>query len=188
MFAEYLNTLNNVSPLNEESRSQLLPHISLKEVSKGGFLLKHGDTCRHIYYVNKGFIRIFYYKNGKNITEWFGKKKTFFFSITSYFENVPSKLVIEAVEDCEIILLSKEGTEKLRRSNIEIANLMIAFFSISLILSQQRMESLQFETALQRYHKLLDEQPDILNKVPLQYIASFLGITQETLSRIRAKK
>jgi hypothetical protein len=65
---------------------------------------------------------------------------------------------------------------------------MIAFFSISLILSQKRMDSLQFESALQRYHKLLDEQPDILNKVPLQYIASFLGITQETLSRIRAKK
>ncbi|MGB5362054.1 MAG: cyclic nucleotide-binding domain-containing protein, partial [Aureibaculum sp.] len=118
MFAEYLKTLNNVSPLSEESRSQLLPHISLKKIAQSDFLLKNGDTCRHIYYVNRGFIRIFYYKNGKEITEWFGKEKTFFFSITSYFENIPSKLVIEAVEDSEIILLSKEGTEKLRRSNI----------------------------------------------------------------------
>ena len=138
--------------------------------------------------LTKALSVFFIIRMAKILPNGLAKKKTFFFSITSYFENAPSKLVIEAVEDCEIIMLSKEGTEKLRRSNIEIANLMIAFFSVSLILSQQRMESLQFETALQRYHKLLDEQPEILNKVPLQYIASFLGITQETLSRIRAKK
>ena len=64
---------------------------------------------------------------------------------------------------------------------------MIKFFSRSLILSQQRMESIQFETAKQRYTKLLEDQPEILNKVPLQFIATFLGITQETLSRIRTQ-
>jgi len=187
MFTEYLNGLQNVSPLSTESRTALLKHISQKDISKGDYVLKHGEICKHIYYVNKGFVRIFYFKNGKNITEWFANEKQYFFSITSYFNETPSNLVIEAIEDSEIILLSKTGLEKLRKINIEIANLMIEFFSGSLIHSQKRMESMQFETAKQRYAKLLEDQPEILNKVPLQFIATFLGITQETLSRIRAQ-
>jgi len=187
MFTEYLNVLHKASPLSIKSRKELLKCISKKEILKGEYVLKHGETCKHIYYVNKGFVRIFYFKNGKNITEWFANEKQFFFSISSYFEEIPSNLVIEATEDSEIILLAKDGLEKLRKSNIEVANLMISFFSSSLMLSQQRMESLQFETAKNRYAKLLLEQPEILNKVPLQFVASFLGISQETLSRIRAK-
>ena len=74
-----------------------------------------------------------------------------------------------------------------RRNNIEVANLMVEWISGSLVLSQKRMNSLQFETAKQRYDNLIKLQPELINKVPLQYIASFLGITQETLSRIRAK-
>ena len=187
MFTEYLNGLQNVSPLSIESRTALLEHISQKDISKGDYLLKYDEMCKHIYFVKKGFVRIFYYKNGKNITEWFANENQYFLSITSYFNETPSKLVIEAIEDSEIILLSKAGLENLRKTNIEVANLMVEFFSGSLIHSQKRMESMQFETAKQRYAKLLEDQPEILNKVPLQFIATFLGITQETLSRIRAQ-
>ena len=100
--------------------------------------------------------------------------------------NDDTRPIIEAIEDCEIIQLSKEGQDLLRRTNLEISNLILGFYSRSLILSQKRMESLQFETASNRYQNLIENQPNILNKVPLQHIASFLGITQETLSRIRA--
>ena len=67
MFTEYLNGLQNVSPLSIESRTALLKHISYKDISKGDYLLKYDEICKHIYFVNKGFVRIFYYKNGKNI-------------------------------------------------------------------------------------------------------------------------
>lgn len=184
--SEYLNILNSISPLGPESQKEISEHISVKKVAKGGLILKYGEICRHIYFVNRGFIRIFYYKNGKDITEWFADEKQFFFSITSYFEQTPSELIIEAIEDCEIIQLSKEGQDRLRRTNLEISNLIIGFYSRSLILSQKRMDSIQFETASKRYQNLLEQQPNILHKVPLQHVASFLGITQETLSRIRA--
>lgn len=187
MFTEYLNILSEVSHLSEKSKNELLPLLSIKTISKRDFVLKHGEICKHVYFVNKGFVRIFYYKNDKDITEWFAGETRFCFSITSFFEDIPSKLVIEAIEDSEIIFLSKLGLENLRKTNIEIANLLNEFFSRSLIISQKRMESIQFETAKQRYFNLLKEQPAILNKVPLQYIATYLGITQETLSRIRSK-
>jgi len=187
MLNAYLDILSNVSFLSEQTRNELIPHINTKTIHKGDFVLKYGEICKHIYYVNKGFVRIFYYKNDKDITEWFASETRFCFSITSFFQDIPSKLVIEAIEDSEIIFLSKLGLENLRKTNIEVANLLNEFFSRSLIISQQRMESIQFETAKQRYLKLLKEQPAILNKVPLQYIATYLGITQETLSRIRSK-
>lgn len=186
MIDEYLNLLGTISPLSKESKAALVEHISIKKVSKRELILEYNDICKHLYYLNSGFVRIFYYKQGKDITEWFADEKQFFFSIGSYFEGKPSELIIEAIEDCELILLSKSGQDTLRHTNLEIANLIISFYSGSLILSQKRMESIQFESAASRYHNLLQIQPNILKKVPLQHIASFLGITQETLSRIRA--
>lgn len=175
-----------MSPLSLESRKALSKYISVKKFPKGEYILKYEEICKHIYYVNKGLVRIFYYKNGKEITEWFADEKQFFFSIISYFEQQGSQLIIETLDDSEIIFLSKQGQDALRNVNLEISNLITQFFSLSLILSQQRMESLQFETAAKRYQNLLHNQPRIINKVPLQHIASFLGITQETLSRIRS--
>lgn len=186
MYKEYLQSLDQFSPLSEASRELLRGQLSVKSVSKGGMILAYGEVCRHMYYVHRGLIRIFYYKDKKEITEWIADEKQFFFSIISFFEDTPSTLIIEAIDDCEIIQLSKKGLDELGRSNLEIANLIIGFYSRSLILSQKRMESLQFETAKSRYQNLLEQQPNILKKVPLQHVASFLGITQETLSRIRA--
>lgn len=187
MYKEYLKTLSSISPLCPETKEALLNYVSYREIQKGENLLSKGQVCRHIYFVQKGFLRIFYYKNGKNITEWFTNEKSFCFSISSYFLDAPSELIIEALEDSEIIALSKTGLEEMRKNNLEVANLMIQFFSGSLIASQKRMESIQFESAKKRYEHLLQEQPEIVHKVPLQNIASFLGITQETLSRIRAQ-
>lgn len=188
MQTEFLNILNNLSPLSDSSRVLLSEFIQVKKVKKRDFLLKYDETCKHIYFINSGFLRIFYYKNNKDITEWFAKEKHFCFSISSYFNELPSKLIIEAIEDSEIISISKIGFEKLKKSNLEVANLFIELISGSLIGSQIRMDSIQFETAEQRYINLLKDQPEILQKVPLQYIATFLGITKETLSRIRAKE
>lgn len=186
-FYEYLEKLSAFSPLSEDSKRQLLECVTIKSIPKGGYILKHGEVCKDIYYINKGFARIFYYKNGKEITEWFANEKHFCFSITSYFNNVPSNLVIDALEDSTVFFLSKNKHEKLIRTNIEIANVMVKSLSRSLILSQDRMEALQFQTAKQRYDNLINQHPEIIKKAPLQYLASFLGITQETLSRIRSK-
>lgn len=186
MLENYLDILDSFYPLSPETRAELAAHISTRKVKRGELILEFGSVCDQIYFVDRGVIRIFYYKEGKEITEWLADEKQFFFSIVSYFEDRPSRLIIEAIEDCDIIQLSREGLESLRRSNLEVANLVIGFYSKSLILSQKRMESLQFESASKRYRNLLSEQPNLVGKVPLQHVASFLGITQETLSRIRA--
>lgn len=130
--------------------------------------------------------RIFYYKNGKEITEWIAAEGTFFFSITSFFQRIPGKLIIHTIEQAEVMGIHYNDLQALSASHHEIETLYRKMLAASLILSQQRMESIQFETAEQRYRKLIQQNPEFLLRVPLSYIASFLGVTLETLSRIRS--
>ena len=185
---EFKKIITGISPLSDESLAEFLKHCDTVKVKKDGYILKNNKVCKHIFFVKSGFIRIFYYKKGKEITEWLSSEKGFFFSITSYFKQTPSHLVIKCLEDSEIIRIDRKGFTSLISKNLEVANLFIKMLSEALILSQKRMESIQFETAKQRYKNLLKSEPEILQRVPLQHIASFLGITSETLSRIRAGK
>lgn len=184
----FIRALNNIHALSEENTEQLLSVTDVVTLDKQESLLHFGKTCKHIYYVNTGFLRVYYLKNGKDVTEWFADQGEFCFSIDSYFTQSPSTLAIEALEESEIFRISREGIKHLITHNLEIANLFIEMFSGSLVLSQQRMNSIQFETAKERYKQLEKHHPNIILKAPLQHIASFLGITSETLSRIRSAR
>ncbi|MGF1586331.1 MAG: Crp/Fnr family transcriptional regulator [Bacteroidales bacterium] len=165
-----------------------LEQICTKSVfSKNDFVLKQNTVCTGIYYVNKGLLRIYYYKDGREITEWFAPEDNFCFSILSFFHRTPSNLIIECLEESEIISISRDGIMDMITKDIHISNLYGKLIAGSLVFSQIRMDSILFETAHQRYEKLVINQPDIARRVPQHFIASYLGISPETLSRIRSK-
>lgn len=184
---DYFKALQQISPLSDDSMTKLSQISTKKSYSKGDFVLKEGGVCKGFYFIAKGLVRIFYHKNDREISEWFAFDGEFCFSIVSYFHQTPSYLMIQCLEDCEVILLDKKGLDALRQSNVEIANLTYQMLANSLILSQERMASVQFETAIQRYSALLKLHPTMLHRVPLHYIASYLGVSAETLSRIRSQ-
>lgn len=188
MFHTCFNALQEKSPLSQESLEALTPYCRKQTYIKEDFVLQHLEICNDIYFVEKGLLRIFYYNNNKEITEWIAKPNSFCFSIISYFENSPSNLMIECLTDTEVVSISKEGISSLAKNNLEIANLLISMFAESLKFSQKRMFDILFQTASQRYENLIATQPEILQNVPLQHIASYLGISAETLSRIRTKE
>ncbi|MFN8255665.1 MAG: Crp/Fnr family transcriptional regulator [Bacteroidales bacterium] len=181
------NAIRKISSISDESLWELDKISELTLFRKNEFVLKEGAVCDAIYFVNQGLVRIYYYKQDKEISEWFAFENSFCFSIVSYFTKKPSHLIIQCLEDTEVLAISHDGLEKLRKTNFEISNFAFELISGSLILSQLRMESLQFETAQQRYENLVKAQPTIIQRVPVNYIASYLGISAETLSRIRAK-
>ncbi|MFI8379753.1 Crp/Fnr family transcriptional regulator [Leeuwenhoekiella sp. NPDC079379] len=187
MIDHFLNKLSGLSYLSDSTRDSLKPFVNVNNYDKGDFILRQEEICRELYYIHSGFAREYYFKKGKDVTEWFASTGSFCFSIESYFNEIPSNLIIEALEPSIVIVLSKEGLMGLGKNNIEISQLAMNFFSNSLIASQRRMESIHFQSAKERYLYLIEQQPKILQKVPLTHVASFLGITQETLSRIRAK-
>jgi CRP-like cAMP-binding protein len=182
------SALARIYPFDMESLTQLLDISDHVDLEKEELLLPQGKTCRHIYFVESGFLRIYYYKNGREVTEWFADQGEFCFSVTSYFTRKPSQLIIEALEPSRVIRLPKTDLDRLNKTNLEAANFFIEMLSGSLLLSQQRMNSIQFETARERYEQLEKQHPNIILKAPLQHIASFLGITSETLSRIRSAR
>jgi CRP-like cAMP-binding protein len=155
---------------------------------KDHLLLREKLVSDYIYFIEKGAVRIYYFKNNKEITEWLALDEQFFLSITSFFERKPSHLVIHTLEPSVIYGIHYNDLMKLAELHHEIERLLRKMVTASLILSQQRMIAIQFETAHQRYEQLLKKNPEIIQRVPLSYIASFLGVTLETLSRIRSSR
>lgn len=177
-----------ISLLSEDSMEKFLSVWKHWSVAKDYFLLREHTVSDYIYFIEKGVARIFYHKNEKEVTEWIATDQQFFLSITSFFQRTPSHLMIHTLEPSEIYGIHHDDFMKLADQHHDIERLLRKMVTASLILSQIRMDSIQFETAQQRYERLLKTSPQIIQRVPLSYIASFLGVTLETLSRIRSAK
>ena len=180
--------ITDISPLSMESMDSFLSAWKYWHVAKDHLLLREHSVSDYIYFIQKGIARIYYYKNNKEITEWIALDGQFFLSITSFFQRIPSHLIIQTVELSEVFGIHHDDFMKLADKYHDIERLLRKMVTSSLMLSQLRMDSIQFESAQQRYERLLQTTPQIVQRVPLTYIASFLGITLETLSRIRSQR
>jgi CRP-like cAMP-binding protein len=183
---ELEQALGKISTLSPQSMAEYLAKWKLWVVPRDYYLVREQTVADYIFFLKKGMARIFYKKNGKEITEWIAPDKTFFLSITSFFDRKPGKLIIHTLEPSEVMGIHYNDLNALAMKYHDVETLYRKMLASSLILSQQRMESIQFETAEQRYKKLIENHPEFLKRVPLMYLASFLGVTLETLSRIRA--
>ncbi|CAM1373319.1 Crp/Fnr family transcriptional regulator [Tenacibaculum xiamenense] len=162
--------------------------FNISEYKKGTCLI-HPEQLRHtLFYVVKGSLKAYYLKDGKRIIDWLTFENEFITSSSSYFTDEPSLHYIETMEDSIILETKKEDVESLCENHHDFEHLFRLILSKVIVQFRQRIFSLQFRTVKQRYQSLIEQHPKIELTVPLGDIASFLGITQETLSRIRASK
>jgi len=154
--------------------------------TKGEIILKEGDVCEHMYYVERGLTRQFYFKNGKELTEHIGVEHTIVMCIESLFKEKPTYLQLEALEPTLIYAMPKHRLEEVALHNVNIQILYRKILEESLIISQVHADMLRFETAQDRYLKLCKQSPQVVLRAPLVYVASYLQMTPETLSRVRA--
>ena len=152
---------------------------------KGEKILSEGEVSDKIYWVVKGLVREFYYKNGKELTEYMATENTIVMSIESLFEEKPTNLQIQALEPTIIYAMPKSLLEQVAMKSVNIQILYRKILEESLILSQIHADMLRFESAQDRYAKLVKRQPQLVLRAPLVYIASYLQMTPETLSRVR---
>lgn len=153
--------------------------------SKGEMILKEGEVCRSIYYLDKGMIRQFYYKNSKEVTEHLGEDHTIFMCIESLFKEEPTLLQVEALETSMIYAIPKAALEREAMRNINIQMMYRKILEESLIISQVHADLVRFETAQNRYKLMCKLAPQVILRAPLIYIANYLQMTPETLSRVR---
>lgn len=154
--------------------------------AKGEIILKEGDVCEHIYYVERGLTRQFYFKNGKELTEHIGVEHSIVMCIESLFKEKPTYLQLEALEPTLVYAMPKHRLEEVALHNVNIQMLYRKILEESLIISQVHADMLRFETAQDRYLKLCKQSPQVVLRAPLVYVASYLQMTPETLSRVRA--
>lgn len=154
--------------------------------ARGEKLVDQGDVCDSIYYVQKGLLREYYYKNNKDLTEYLAVDGTIVMCIESLFREEPSKLIVEALENSIVFVIPKKRLEEIALHNVNIQILYRKILEESLIISQQRADLLRFESAKDRYLKLCKLNPKLMMKAPLVYVANYLQMTPETLSRVRS--
>ena len=152
---------------------------------KNEMILREGETCTNIYWVVRGLVRQFYYKNGKEVTEYMATENSIVMCIESLFLEQPTHLQIKAIEPSVLIAIPKVDLETVAMKSVNIQILFRKILEESLILSQIHADMLRFESAQDRYQKLIKRQPQLVLRAPLVYIASYLQMTPETLSRVR---
>lgn len=172
--------------MTQEGRALLAGVLVRKEVNKGEIPLKEGDVCHEIVFVGKGMLRQFYYKNGKDVTEHFSYEGCIIICIESFLKQEPTRVMVEALEPSVVYLVPYDALQKLINESVEINTFYRKMLEYSLIVSQIKADSWRFETARERYNLLLKHQPEVIKRAPLSHIASYLLMTPETLSRVRA--
>ncbi|MCP1250794.1 MULTISPECIES: Crp/Fnr family transcriptional regulator [Elizabethkingia] len=175
--------------LPENCIQELITQCKILVFDKEKEIIKTGQYSDKTYYVAAGSARAFYIKeNGKEVTEWFAFNGEFICSVNSFFQNTPSTFSISSVEPVVLLEISRTTANYLSDKYRAFERLEKKVITHTLIKLQQRISALQFEDARHKYENLINTQPGILRRIPLSYIASYLGITLETLSRIRNPK
>lgn len=177
--------LDKIHPLSAKSKLALKEHILEVNFPKHHIIIQADKVEKNIYFIKKGIARTFSTIDENEITFSFGKEGDTIASLKSYIANQKGYENIELLEDCELYELNTQKLQSLFNANIEIANWGRKFAENELIKAEERLISRQLGTATERYTELLKNFPDLIQRVSLGHIASYLGITQVSLSRIR---
>ncbi len=157
------------------------------DLPKGTKFLNQGQTCKKLFYIKKGLARSYYYnEKGKDVTVWFFSDNNVMVSVESFFQQKPSLYYMELLEDSRLYYITYQDLQKLfdKHHSIERFGRLLSTQLLTDVVG--KLNAIQFQTAKERYQFLIQKYPDIAYRAPLGHIASYLGITQETLSRIRS--
>jgi CRP/FNR family transcriptional regulator, anaerobic regulatory protein len=184
IFKKYLM---QISSMDNESFDIATKYLKIERIKKGEFLVREGQTCNKIAFIYEGLFRIFYLKEGIEINTCFCKENSIISSFNSFINQVPSNESIQTIEDSVIVTLSSANVINLYKESSIWQNIRLLLTEKECLRLSDRASSLSFKSALDKYKNLLKTQPEIVQRVPIQHIASYLGISRETLSRIRSQ-
>ncbi|MBS1603127.1 MAG: Crp/Fnr family transcriptional regulator [Bacteroidetes bacterium] len=179
--------IDNIYPLPQRSKTLLKQNIFEINYPKATILFKMNRISKKVYFIRKGIVRAYASQNDEEITFWFGKEGDAVISMKNYVGDQKGYETIELLEPCDLYEIGTEELRALYNTDIQIANWGRKFAEQELVKIEERFISRQCQPAVQRYKELMDKDPDLLQRVQLTHIASYLGITPVSLSRIRAE-
>lgn len=176
----------SLTTIDSDELQDIVSHFEEEIIPKNTLLIREGQVCRKLYYVKEGMGRSYYLKDdGKEVTQWFFNEGKFMTSVDSFFQQSPSLYYLETLEDSIVYSISNTQMDFLlsKYHKMEQIARLASIEMLSKVVN--KLNAIQFQTARERYEYMLAEFPDISYRVPLGHVASYLGMTQETLSRIR---
>jgi CRP-like cAMP-binding protein len=172
--------------VSDSSIAELALHLTERRYPKNRLLTQAGVKDNYVYFIEKGCARTFFFNGRNEVTNWFSKEGDVTFSSNSLYHHRPALEYVQLLEDCLLYLMPIEALNRLYKTNIEIANWSRVIHQEALLKMQNlRLERLSM-SAKQRYDKFMIESPDLAGRVNLGFIASYLGMTQQHLSTLRA--
>lgn len=183
---DLIHILDAVHPIPESSKQLLAKHFEMLHGSKGQVLFRTQQIGKSIYFLSRGLARAYTVQDGVEMTFWFGWEGSPLLSMKGYVSGEHSYEDLELLENSVLFRIDAAVSKQLFNEDIHIANWGRVFAEKELVKAEERLISRQVKTAEMRYRELIAAYPDILLRAPLRYIASYLGVTPVTLSRIRA--
>lgn len=185
-YANLLGLFSSIYPISADLENAIKTNSEIIEVKKKRHLLHAEEKSDYIYFIVSGAARVYYLnKEGNEITSWLLFENELLITVYGFFTGRPSFEYLQAIEDCTLIALRRDLLDKLYQQFIEFNFIGRKLTEHYYIRNEEQANALRMLSAKQRYQKLLADTPKLINRVPLGYIASYLGISQETLSRIR---
>lgn len=183
MVKDFFRSFNIFS---EQEIEEFLSLFEVRKLNKNEIFIREGEKCREIAFIETGIFRSYYISDeGKDITYCFRFPNDLMASYSSFISGTPSVETMQAISDADLLILKKDKVEELVQINPNWMKFLKTIAEQEYLELEKRFFQLQRDNATQRYSALLNDQPEYVQNIPLQYLASYLGITQRHLSRIR---
>ena len=180
-----LNLMRQITGFSDAELELVMKYFEVKNIKKKTILLKAGETAQELYFIVSGCMRLFYEKDGADISAYFFTDMMFAGAYDSFASRQPSRHSIETSEDCQILTISYKGWQQLFIELPKMNALVLKIIEERFISLHKLYTSLILDTPEERFINLQNERPDILQRIPQHQIATFLGVTPVSLSRIR---
>ncbi|WP_375448144.1 Crp/Fnr family transcriptional regulator [uncultured Fibrella sp.] len=183
-----INYISAIAPLDADVLAAVEQAIAVQPAAKGTLLLEADRVCQHVWFIADGAARAFYYKDDKEVTAWFMGRHDFIISVRSFFEQKPSHEYIQTLTDCTLVSIAYSQLQQLYQKHPSFNTVGRQLVEKYYALSEERLFQLRMNTAAERYDLLLATHPAIFQQTSLKHIASYIGVTPETVSRMRKRK
>jgi CRP-like cAMP-binding protein len=184
----YFQNFNEKVLLSGEEKELIKKYLTVKKIRKRQYLLQDGDVCKSVAFVEKGALRLYHVsEDGIEHIVQFALEGQFITDLYSFLTTEPSTYNIDAIEDSELVLITKSASDELRKLSSKYQEYIFQLTSDAYVQLQRRLTCISSLTLEERYKDLTANYPDIIQRLPQRMIASYMGLTPETLSRVRKR-
>ncbi len=185
MYSDLKQFVSQFANLSQEEWEAVKPFIKIRNLKKNEYFVREGEIARYISFTQNGYLRVLYNHDGNEITRDISPLHTFVTALPSYVSQTPSFEIIQAITDCELLVIYRDHLESLYDKYNNWQRVGRRVIEEMFVQTQSRIYAFITQPAEVRYKEMMKQFPDIFQHVPLQYIASYLGITSQSLSRLR---